>query len=122
MTPIATKSLGAHGVTGLNMELRVWSININAKVEWIEVSYEVVQLSPNGSVVCIESTGMYSRFNSDAIPGIADVLDEEGNVSIPGKAEIPAKPRFTEYRESQVGLAIAAMVQQTVNNYPNLTQ
>lgn len=107
-TPIATKSLGVDSITGLDKQVQVWQLTIDAKAEKIVVVYDVVLLY-NGKVVSVLSTDMYTRENRPAHTDMA------GNT-------IDADNRFSQYRSSQLGQAIEAMIQQTINAYPNVQQ
>ena len=51
MTPITTKSLGINQELGLEQELKVWQVNIDARSEVINVVYEIVTYSPTNTII-----------------------------------------------------------------------
>lgn len=99
MTPITTKALGINQELGLEQELKVWQINIDAKSEVIKVIYEIVTYSPTNTLIKSEYPLQYIRFN-----------DTNGQMM------------FDYYRNSLIGQEITSAIEQTLQNYPNLTQ
>jgi hypothetical protein len=99
MTPITTKSLGINQELGLEQELKVWQVNIDARSEVINVVYEIVTYSPTNTIIKNEYPLQYIRFN-----------DTNGQMM------------FDHYRDSVIGQSIISAINQTLDNYPNLNQ
>ena len=99
MLPITTKALGVNQELGLEQELRVWRVNIDAKEEVISVIYEIVTYSPTNTIIKSEYPLQYIRFN-----------DTNGQMM------------FDNYRNSMIGQGIISAIEQTLLNYPNLQQ
>jgi hypothetical protein len=97
-TPIVTKDLGINSETGLQEILNVWEVNTSARKELIRVVYEIVTLSPTG--VEIKTTGdlEYGRFNH------------------------PNNMAFDTWRNSPLGIGIAAAIAGTITTYPDINQ
>jgi hypothetical protein len=110
MKPIAVKSLGINKTTGLEEQLHVWQLTIDAKSEVVVVVFDIVTLAPNGEIVKVSETNSYRRYNYLGEPATED------------KKEIPANMKFDEYRNSQIGQAISGMIQKTIELYPDLEQ
>lgn len=98
MTPIATKDLGINETTGLNERLVVWQITIDSQSEKIVVVYKIQTISPTGIVIAETENMTYERFNSDH------------------------NDKFNQLRNSQVGQMITGLIEQDLNEYPNLAQ
>lgn len=116
MTPIATKKIQNDPKTNLEQYINVWQLTIDAKAEIISVVYEVVVVAPNKEVASVKEISNYTRCN---IPELVEIKDEDGKVISP---KVEASLKFNELRDSQLGQTIAAMIQQTINLYPNLNQ
>jgi hypothetical protein len=97
MTEIVTKNLGINAETGLEEILRVWSVNINADTEVIEVMYRIYEILPTAMERQV-SEKTYYRYNSET-----------------NKA-------FDNWRNSPIGQGITQAIDATLNNYPNLEQ
>ncbi len=106
---ILVKKIGIDSVTGLEVQARVWKVIIDAKIETIQVEYDLEYLSPKGIVVKSVPSA-YTRFNQPA------QLDSEG-VEI-----VPAKMKFNELRNSSIGQGITFIITDTFKSYPNLAQ
>lgn len=90
-TPIASKSFGIDDFTGLEKALFVFKQTNDAKNETIIMDYDIVLLSPNGKIVSILYSDNYTRYN------------------------MPNKNKFDELRQSQIGQAIEALIQNDLN-------
>lgn len=99
MIPIATKDLGIDSVTGLRKEVIVTGFNVNTFTENIIVEYFIVSYSPTNVSVVQEGPFKYYRYN--------DPLGRQA---------------FTEWRQSEIGVAISAAINETIQKYPNLEQ
>jgi len=109
-TPVKTKDLGIDEPTGLQKELQVWRIEVDAKAETVNVYYDIVLKSNGVAAAVVESNKNYLRYNRPA------EVDAEGN-------EIrPANMKFDALRSSPVGQGVEALIQQDINNYPDIDQ
>jgi hypothetical protein len=109
MTPIAIKNLPADS-TGCTRKVIVWGININAKSEEIQVIYDLAYIGKDGSIIhYIEENANYRRYNRP--------------VEMNGEIEVtPANMKFDELRNSEIGQAITALIENDLLKYPDLTQ
>lgn len=110
MKYIYKKVLETDSETGLDKEIRVVKINIDAETEEIVVFYAIVLASPTGVVMKTLEVSSYKRYNKAA------VLDEN-NVEV-----APANMAYNNLKASAIGQGIVAIVTSTIADYPNLTQ
>ena len=101
---IATKSIGTDSVTGLQQNVNVWSLSINARTSEVFVTYNIETLAPNGIAVYQGPDMIYRRFNKPASGGNA------------------ADMRYDALSASSVGRMIAGMIANDLSKWPNLQQ
>lgn len=95
---ITNKMIGVDELTGLNIELRVKELTINAAIKRIAVKIEKCLVSPTGVEMKLVETLYYDRYN------------EEGNM------------KYDQLDGSQLGQGIKHILNLDLDNYPNLLQ
>lgn len=107
MKAIATKSLGIDDELGLEKQVSVFTILIDAENEKIDVGYVIEILSPKGIVVSKSTKMYYTRRNN------VEQRDPEG------KLITEANMKFDTLRVSQIGKAIEEMIASDLDEYPD---
>lgn len=95
---IAKMSVGIDGDTGLELELRVKSLIIDAEIQKITIKMDKCLVSPTGVELRVIETQYYDRYNS------------------------PSNLRYDALASSPIGQGIKQMLGIDLNDYPNLTQ
>lgn len=97
-TPVAIRNIGVDSTVMLEKRAVVNRIIIDSDLSVVRVEYRIETLSPNNQVVSVSELRSYSRTN------------------------LPNDARFDNLRNSAIGVAIKAMVEADLVNYPNLNQ
>ena len=121
MTPYIIANKILNQIQGLDRERIINNkIIIDLTNRTIIVEGHDYTYSPTGAIIITEPF-KYEVDNTPLFPAIAEVVevkDTDGTILIPateGVAEIPANNRFDNIATSPLGLAIAGMVQNTLN-------
>jgi len=94
---IVVKPFGIDSVTGLNQQVDVWKLIIDARSKTICVVYNIEAIAPSGSLIPLGSNQNYTRFNQPAVMN-SDTIT------------IPANMAFDNLKASQVGQMIIGMI------------
>jgi len=89
---IVVKSLGTDSVTGLQQQINVWQLSIDAVANVVVVVYNIQTLSPNGKVVATGNNTSFTRYNNTSCT--------------------PPDMRFNALKEGALGQGIIAKITQ----------
>lgn len=96
---ITNKIIGVDESTGLNIELRVKELLIDAEIKKITIKIEKYLVSPTGIEMKLLESFYYERFNQE-----------------------PNKMKYDQLDTSPLGQGIKQMLQLDLEFYPNLLQ
>lgn len=105
---IAIKNLEIDSDNGLQKQIQVFGIDINAKEKTITVKYDVCLISPSGKVVSILETSSYKR------------LDKAADKDPAGAGDIPALTQYSDLANSKLGETIKSMIEMDLTKYPEM--
>lgn len=96
---ITNKIIGVDENSGLNIELRVKELNINAEIKKITIKVQKFLVSPTGLEMKLIETLYYERYNVE-----------------------PNNMKYDQLDESPIGQGIKQILNLDLDNYPNLLQ
>lgn len=127
MTPISIKSLGIDQESGLEQQISVTQLTIDAEAEMVVIIYRIELLSPNRTIVRRSNPLSYTRYNLPTIlynPGEIikkAVLDENGEIITPeiiaigGEIKLIGNMKFDLLRNSSLGQGITGLINLDIN-------
>lgn len=123
MRPIGIKSLGVNKTTGLEDQLVVWQINIDAQSEKVVVVYYIQTLAPTGVVITKSENKTFERYNrpdvlfkegEEITPAVIDdkgVEVEPAVIAVGEEVKVAGNMKFEALRTSAVGQMIEGLIQ-----------
>jgi hypothetical protein len=118
--PIISKEVSTDAESGLKKRVDITSVNINLASKEVIIVYDVHLIGKTGKVVSTPDKGItYVRRNEPVVMGRRQV--EGQPIGVTEEFELsPANPRFDNLVSSEVGVMIKAMLENDLDNYPNL--